>query len=652
MQNLGASPMRRRALAGVLAVAAVVAIAIERRSVAQSSLKVSFGNQGVQQLSYNGVTLEDVAQFPADAFHIWHMKVTDLQGNVIANDGWGETNTGKSWNANTQTWMYTFAWGSIGVQFTQTGDTLNMNVTEVNAANSGVILDGAVIYPLVLHFPQLPVNFNDASYAQLTYNTTGPSVTVADYGSGEVAAVVPNAAKALYSGFEPTGQGISYFPIISGTALDGMATFQPHFDRPVAPGQTDSFTVSLRFAPSRTAAASLAADAFQSWAATWPPQLSWSDRRVIGTAYLASSPTGNVNQPGGYANNPRRYFNDSNANDFDVTNAAGLAKFQARVLQQAQNNVQNMSMLNAQGAITWDLEGEQYPQDTSYVCSPDQVAQVAPEMESVVTDSSSRYAGMKLDDAYFKIMRDAGFRVGVCVRPQHFTLNGDGTAQQVYIADADVPAEIIRKMRYAHDRWGATLFYIDSTVEANGAVLDAGIFQQAAAALPDSLLIPEETTPKFYAYTAPFKTFLFHGDLGTDSSVYGYYPHAFSANLINDVDPAKLAAAQGALTSAVRAGDILMAHVDYWQANNPTIVQIYKDAGVGGGPTPAPAPLPDADTCAGADTCACADTCSDTCASADTCADTGSRSESFARDDLVTDVERCGFRGDRGAGAD
>jgi hypothetical protein len=232
---------------------------------------------------------------------------------------------------------------------------------------------------------------------------------------------------------------------------------------------------------------------------------------VIGTVYLASSPQGNVTQPGGYPNNPRRYFNNSNASDFDVRTAQGLSNFQAKVLQQAGNTVQNLHLLNAQGAITWDLEGEQYPQETSYVCSPDQIAQVAPEMESVIANGSSPYAGMKLDDAYFKIMRDAGFRVGVCIRPQHFTMNRDGTAQQVSLANADVAAEVIRKMKYAHDRWGATLFYIDSTVEPNGAVLDAGIFQQAAAALPDSLLIPEETTPKDYAYTAPFKTLSFTG---------------------------------------------------------------------------------------------------------------------------------------------
>ena len=57
------------------------------------------------------------------------------------------------------------------------------------------------------------------------------------------------------------------------------------------------------------------------------------------------------------------------------------------------------------------------------------------------------------------------------------------------------------------------------------------IFQQLITDLPAFLFIPEESTPRYYAYTAPFYSFLFHTDLGTDASVYNYYPNAFGANL-------------------------------------------------------------------------------------------------------------------------
>lgn len=590
------SSMTIRVLMVCAAMTAAVGFAVERQTAAQTSLKIAYGANGVEQISYRGVVLEDTNQNPSDAFHIWHMKLTDLNGKTMTGGqyGWGETNNGRQWDAGSKTWTYPFTWGSIRVQYQQSGDTLNMNVTETNAAGSNVILDGATIYPLALHFPGLPAGFNDASYPQLSYNTTGPSVLAADFGTGMVAAVAPNASKPLYSGFMPSGQANAYTAMISTTTPDGLATFQPHFDRTVMPGQTDSFTVSLRFAASGTSMSTLASDAYASWAKTWPALLQWKDRRILGTAYLASSPTGDASHAGGYPNNPRRYFNDAQASDFDVRSASGLARFQRRVLDQAAATVQNLQRLNAQGVITWDIEGEEYPQETSYVCSPDQIATVAPEMETVVTDRSSRYAGQKLDDAYFKTIHDAGYRVGVCVRPQHFTKNADGTAQQVYLPNDQIGSELIRKMKYAHDRWGATIFYLDSTVETNGAVLDASIFMKAAAALPDSLLIPEETTPKFYAYAAPFKTFLFHGDLGTDAGVRNYYPNAFSVNLINDVDPGKLAAARGTLTDAVRRGDVLMVHADYWQDNNPTVVQMYAEAGRGSSTAGGDAPMPGA----------------------------------------------------------
>ena len=451
---------------------------------------------------------------------------------------------------------------------------------------------GAVIYPFAIHFPRLPNGFGDSSYEHLAFNTTGPSVTLADYGFGQAAAVLSDARRPLYTGFEPAGPPNTYSPIISGTALDNMATFFPRNDRPVASGETDQFVVSIRFAPSATSLDSMASDAYQAWSQTWPAQLQWPDRRIIGTAYLASSGDGATTLSAGFANNPRRYFNNGDASTFDINTADGLRRFQSRLMQQAADSVTNLRRLNAQGLVTWDIEGQEYPHNTSYACAPDQIAQIAPEMESVVDDPSSGYQGMKLDDAYFKTIRDAGFRVGVCIRPQHFTLYGGGRAEQAYLPSDQILGEIVRKMKYAHDRWGATLFYIDSTVDPNGGVLDPSIFQHAAALLPDSLLIPEESSPKYFAYTAPFQSFIFHTDLGTTSEVYNYYPNAFSVNLVNDADAAKLAQYRAQLTESVRRGDILMLHADYWQDNNSVAVQIYQDASPNGNVSPAPEPTP------------------------------------------------------------
>ena len=534
---------------------------------------------GLQRLTYKGAVLEDLTTYPKDGLHIWHMKMTTLDGKLLTAGqyGWGENHAGRSWDRSTHAWMYRFSWGSIAVRFLQTGDRLDIQVTEQNDAGSGVILDGAAIYPLVLHLPQTPAGWSGA--AQLAFNDDAPSVTSADYGSGEVIAVVPDVGRPLYTGFVPASEPNALTPILSGTALDQMPAFQAHRERPVAPGETDTFTLSLRFAASGTDPGGLAKDVYRNWARVWPTQLHWPDRRMIGTIYLAtSSRAADANTAAGYPNNPRRYFNDSDAADFDVRTAAGLDRFQQRLLRQANDAVDNLRKLNAQGAITWDIEGEEYPQQTSYVCSPDQIAQIAPEMESTIHDPSSSYAGMKLVDAWFRTFHDAGLRTGVCVRPQRFVRAVDGKARQVPVPESEVTGELIRKMRYAHDRWGVTLFYLDSTVRQDGSTLDASILQQVAAALPDSLLIPEESTLKTYAYTAPLRSFLFHGDLGTDAVVRRIYPEAFSVNLVNDVDSTKLHAARGELIEALRRGDILMPHADYWHPNNKLMVLMYKDA--------------------------------------------------------------------------
>ena len=547
---------------------------------AMPPLKVTFGPHGLQTISYQGIVLEDQARYPEDAFHVWQIKMTDLKGKPLTagQNGWGENSVGKAWDSVSHAWTYAFDWGAIRVEYVTGSEALGIRVTEINKAGSGVILDGVSIYPVGVHFAQLPKGFVNRTYPQLSDGISKPGVVTADDGSRTVAVVSENITEPIYSGFAPTNVANTYDVLISSASPAELATFQPHHDLPVKPGETEQFMVSLRFAPSGTTPALIAANAYAAWAKAWPSSLHWKDRRAIGTAYLASSPSGDARQPHGYANNPRRYFNDDRAGDFDVKTSDGLRKFQARLLDQASTIVANARKLDAQGIITWDIEGEEYPQETSYVCSPDQTALLSPEMESIVSVAKSNYRGMKLDDAYFKIIREGGLRVGVCVRPQHFVRAPDGTAQQEFLAPELIGQELMRKIKYAHDRWGATLFYVDSTVEKNGAVVDADIFKKAAAAFPDCLLIPEESNARYYAYTAPFRDFLFHGITGTDAGVRAAYPGAFSAILINDIDAKKLASATSELTSAVGRGDVLMVHADYWHINNTTVQNIYAAA--------------------------------------------------------------------------
>ena len=216
----------------------------------EAGLKVSYGTNGIQRLTYNGVVLEDLARYPSDAFHIWHMKAKDANGKFPADKqySWGELNNGRTWNAATHTWLYSFKWGSISVQFVHKGDVLDMVVTEKNNADSGVTFSGATIYPFVLHFPELPSGFGDPSYQHLAVEANDPPPT-ADFGKGQVS-VVTSDRSSVYRGFEPAGGGANYYPVISSAIMDSIGPGIAKVDRPINPGMTDSFTVSLNFAES------------------------------------------------------------------------------------------------------------------------------------------------------------------------------------------------------------------------------------------------------------------------------------------------------------------------------------------------------------------------------------------------------------------
>ena len=222
------------------------------RTPEKAELRVSYGNNGIHRLTFNDAVLEDLGEHPADAFHIWHMKAVDGRGKVLKGQqyDWGENNNGRSWNAATHAWTYSFTWGSIGVQFEQRGDTLDMSVTEKNSQGSGITFFGAAIYPFALHFPRLPSGFGEASYQHLAVRPSDPA-PVADFGAGQVTTTASAGSKPLYYGFEPAGGGApTYFPIISSTALDSLAPSFLHVDRPVREGETDTFMVTLKFANS------------------------------------------------------------------------------------------------------------------------------------------------------------------------------------------------------------------------------------------------------------------------------------------------------------------------------------------------------------------------------------------------------------------
>ncbi len=76
-------------------------------------------------------------------------------------------------------------------------------------------------------------------------------------------------------------------------------------------------------------------------------------------------------------------------------------------------------------------------------------------------------------------------------------------------------------------------------------------------------LIPEEHTEKHCAYSTPFQSFLFHGDIwDSKRRVLRLSQCIQPEHGKNDVNSEKLAAARQQLGAAVMHGDVLIVHGD------------------------------------------------------------------------------------------
>jgi len=327
--------------------------------------------------------------------------------------------------------------------------------------------------------------------------------------------------------------------------------------REIKPGNTKVFNVSLRFGPAGAGVQDLSSDVLERYAGKYPFQVDWKDRRPIGAIFLAGP---QINVP----SNPRRWI--MNSGEIDITNDKGKTAFRAALLKLADNSVQVLKDIGAQGMITWDPEGEEFGGEV-YYGDPRLVPTLAPEMEFKNDGAKSAI------DEYFEKFRAAGLKVGVCIRPQHVTLvDGKPTHQA---AEDEHAVQILReRIAYAKQRWGCTLFYVDSTATVNGS-LNPDVFKAVADAFPDVLLIPENESMRYFAYSAPLNSYMHHKISSTPVGARMVYPKAFSVLMAPDGDRPE---DHDALVSAVRRGDILLFNSWYLTEGAFKIKKIYGEA--------------------------------------------------------------------------
>jgi hypothetical protein len=170
----------------------------------------------------------------------------------------------------------------------------------------------------------------------------------------------------------------------------------------------------------------------------------WNDRRPIGNLYM-----GSTNGPI-FSKNPAGWiFDELRGGLLDYTTTAGIILMQERFIQTAKACVERLKAINAQGIIVWDADGEQFF-DMQFLGMPNAIPWMTPEFDQV-------------SDQFFNIFKRAGLRIGMCLRADiAMFYNVVDHDQKPYDSMEEAMADLDSKLTYAHDRWGCTLFYVDS----------------------------------------------------------------------------------------------------------------------------------------------------------------------------------------------
>jgi hypothetical protein len=454
-----------------------------------------------------------------------------------------------------------YPWGRVSCAYGKQGDRITMRITVSNATEKPI--DQLSLRLMELNFPSVPkggtleagmfgFGFKEALTALYQYpsipSVADPEFVVPivrlDYGIGALNFCSDDLECSVDVPYSTNSPAKTSYPFVITC-------------RDIKPGSTKAFNVSLRFGPAGARVEDLSRDILERYARKYPFQLTWKDHRPIGAIFLASSGT---NVP----SNPRRWI--LKYGQIDITSEQGKSAFREALLEHADKCIKVLKDVDAQGMITWDPEGEEFL-GSVYYGDPRLVPTLAPEMEFKNGGAKS------VIDEYFEKFRAAGLKVGICIRPQQIAMV-DGKPVHQAATDETAPQILRERIAYAKQRWGCTLFYVDSTANVNGA-LSPDVFKAVADAYADVLMIPENESMRYFAYSAPFNSYMHHNVTSTPAGARMVYSKSFSVLMAPEGD---LPEDHDALVTAVRRGDILLFNGWYGGLEAAKIKKLYEGA--------------------------------------------------------------------------
>ena len=351
-----------------------------------------------------------------------------------------------------------------------------------------------------------------------------------------------------------------FFPVEISTRISD----HPDWIVKIEPGESFDFEIALRYRPERVGIEVIAPELVAEFREEFPFVMQWDDRRPIARVFLSSSA-----DEARTASNPRGWLNDGS---IDVFTEEGQQEFRRRMHAYIDQVVENCKKNDAQGVLIWDFEGFEFLPAT-FVGDPRELKQLAPEME--------RFA-----DEFLKKFSDAGIRIGMTIRPSiiRYRTDDDGVVTPIHgNMGFDIIQNMADKIKYAKDRWGAEIFYVDTNIQwyfsaVNGKptsrVIPAKDMIRLAQMHPDVLIFPEFGSAAYYSALAVYGE-LRGGRASTSSEVRTLYPDAASVIVPSEGD---VTGRWNQMVQGVKAGDILT--IDGWwePTHNKQVREIYADS--------------------------------------------------------------------------
>jgi Bacterial Ig domain len=497
----------------------------QQDEVAESSFKVdscntttpvtfALGQKGLTSLKVNG--FEAIAE-PSYQGEFGNVTANFRRANGSVYSVYAGSAQSTQLDALNSVVTHRFSWGDVSLRYSSPCENqIRFDLDVLNRSEDSLTKLSAFL--VILDFPEIPVGTNWSGtfplidFPRLAQPENGLPAIRINYGNYGAITFANDTYPRIATMF---GNFINY-------NSDRRFSVSTSYSEKIAPGAHATYSGSIRAGLPSAGLADLAPDVIQRYAAELP-QHAWPDRRPIGRVFLANSPSSTGGNP---PENPRGWINLPSGTD--IRTAAGLAAFRQMMLSKADDVIRNLRDMNAQGVIVWDIEGQEYPHMTSFVGDPTKMDLLAPEMNYMGPGDA-----LVVADEFFNRIKTAGFAVGVCLRPQRFAC-ANGTCAQL---DNDKPEDLIAvKAAYAANRWGTSLYYVDSNVHPvyGSPIPGHRLFAPALAMHPQSLFMGEWEDQSYSGIGAPYYATTYDGVTFTTDIPRIVYPGAFGAIVPGD----------------------------------------------------------------------------------------------------------------------